>query len=69
VRDAALLTAAAVAVVAGYLPRAVDGHTWSIAILAVAVLTCVAVGWSPARRAEAASARVPEPQPDLVDTR
>jgi hypothetical protein len=59
VRDATLVTVCIVAILLGYLPLALDGDAWSLAIIGVTVAVCSAVAWLPARLAETASATVP----------
>ena len=58
-RDATVVTACIVGVLLGYLPLALDGDPWSLAIIGVTVAVCSAIAWLPARLAEAASATVP----------
>jgi hypothetical protein len=56
VRDAALVGGCALALLLGYLPLALDGNPWSLAIIGVAVVSTSTIAWMPARLAGVASA-------------
>jgi len=67
VLDAAVVGGCTVALLLGYLPLALDGSPWSLAIIGMTVAVTSSVAWVPARLAEAAGANVPvagrEPAP------
>jgi len=59
VLDAAIVGGCTVSLLLGYLPLALDGSRWSLAIIGATVAVTSTVAWVPGRLAEAASARIP----------
>jgi hypothetical protein len=69
VRDATVVAGCAVGLLLAYLPLALDGNAWSIAIIGVTVAVNSAVAWLPARLAEAGRASVAVPDREPVHPR